>query len=60
MNWNYRTKMHQIRMHAASAANVLDSAHCHDVPNHIETERQRRLQAKEKCPAGPPSQQGTN
>lgn len=59
MNWSYREKMHRIAMACASAANMSASSRCHDAPNHIEMERQRRLLAKEKCPAGLPSQQGT-
>lgn len=57
MDWSYREKMHRIAMACASAANMSASGRCHDAPNHIELERQRRLMAKKKRPAGLPSQQ---
>lgn len=49
MNWSYREKMHRIAMACASAANMSASSRCHDAPNHIEMERQRRLLVKESA-----------
>ena len=49
MDWSYREKMHRIAMACASAANMSASGRCHDAPNHIELERQRRLMAKKSA-----------
>lgn len=49
MDWSYRTKMHNIAKYCAGQANLSASAHCKGVPDHIEIERQRRLQARKSA-----------